>query len=51
VTWREIKKFSRFEIEMQRRFVCSRAFRPVWDTCIAMVSLEEAGVAPDHPRW
>jgi squalene-hopene/tetraprenyl-beta-curcumene cyclase len=22
---------------------------PVWDTCIAMVALEEAGVAPDHP--
>jgi len=22
---------------------------PVWDTCIAMVSLEEAGLPPDHP--
>jgi len=22
---------------------------PVWDTCIAMVALEEAGLAPDHP--
>jgi len=22
---------------------------PVWDTCIAMVALEEAGLPPDHP--
>jgi len=24
---------------------------PVWDTCIAMVALEEAGLPPIIPRW
>jgi squalene-hopene/tetraprenyl-beta-curcumene cyclase len=49
LTSREIREFARFEIEEGERFVCSRAFSPVWDSCIAMVALEEAGVAPDHP--
>ena len=31
------------------RSVCSRAYRRVRDTAIAMVALEEAGVPPDHP--
>ena len=49
LTWREIKEFSRFEIEEDDTIRMQPCVSPVWDTCIAMVSLEEAGVAPDHP--
>jgi squalene-hopene/tetraprenyl-beta-curcumene cyclase len=49
LTWREIKEFSRFEIEDAHTIRLQPCVSPVWDTCIAMVSLEEAGVAPDHP--
>ena len=49
VTWREIKEFSNFEIEEGDTIRLQPCVSPVWDTCIAMVALEEAGVAPDHP--
>src|SRR5215470_13803236 len=49
LTFREIKEFSRFEIEEGDTIRLQPCVSPVWDTCIAMVALEEAGVAPDHP--
>jgi squalene-hopene/tetraprenyl-beta-curcumene cyclase len=49
VTWREIKEFSRFEIEDGDTIRMQPCVSPIWDTCIAMVSLEEAGLPPDHP--
>src|SRR5580765_4347753 len=49
LTWREIKEFSRFEIEEGDIIRMQPCVSPVWDTCIAMVSLEEAGLPPDHP--
>jgi squalene-hopene/tetraprenyl-beta-curcumene cyclase len=49
LTWREIKEFSRFEIEEQDTIRLQPCVSPVWDTCIAMVALQEAGLAPDHP--
>jgi squalene-hopene/tetraprenyl-beta-curcumene cyclase len=50
LTRREIQEFSRFEIEEADTIRLQPCVSPVWDTCIAMVSLEEAGVAPDHPE-
>ncbi len=49
LTWREIKEFSKFEIEEEDTIHMQPCVSPIWDTCIAMVALEEAGVAPDHP--
>jgi squalene-hopene/tetraprenyl-beta-curcumene cyclase len=49
VTWREIKEFSRFEIEDEQTIRLQPCVSPVWDTCIAMVALEEAGLPADHP--
>src|SRR5438477_1804142 len=49
LTWREIKEFSRFEIEDAETIRLQPCVSPVWDSCIAMVALEEAGVVPDHP--
>jgi squalene-hopene/tetraprenyl-beta-curcumene cyclase len=49
LTWREIAEFSKFEIEEGDTIRMQPCVSPVWDTCIAMVSLEEAGLAPDHP--
>src|SRR5438105_6784162 len=49
LTWREIQEFSRFEIEEGDTIRMQPCVSPVWDTCIAMVALEEAGVPPDHP--
>jgi squalene-hopene/tetraprenyl-beta-curcumene cyclase len=49
LTWREITEFSRFEIEEGDTIRMQPCVSPVWDTVIAMVALEEAGVAPDHP--
>ena len=49
LTWREIKEFSKFEIEEGDTIRMQPCVSPVWDTCIAMVALEEAGVEPDHP--
>jgi squalene-hopene/tetraprenyl-beta-curcumene cyclase len=49
LTWREIKEFSKFEIEEGDTIRMQPCVSPIWDTCIAMVALEEAGVDPDHP--
>lgn len=49
LTWREIQEFSKFEIEDDETIRLQPCVSPVWDTVIAMVALEEAGVAPDHP--
>jgi squalene-hopene/tetraprenyl-beta-curcumene cyclase len=49
LTYREMKEFSRFEIEEGDTLRLQPCVSPVWDTCIAMVSLEEAGVSPDDP--
>lgn len=49
LTLREIKQLARFEIEEQDTIRMQPCVSPVWDTCIAMVSLEEAGLPPDHP--
>lgn len=49
LTYREIREFSRFEIEDEETIRMQPCVSPVWDTCIAMVALEEAGLPPDHP--
>src|SRR5260370_13319589 len=49
LTWREIQEFSRFEIEDRDTIRMQPCVSPVWDTCIAMVALEEAGLPADHP--
>jgi len=49
ITSREISEFSRFEIEEGDTIRMQPCVSPVWDTCIAMVSLEEAGLPADHP--
>src|SRR5215471_11476814 len=49
LTLREIREFARFEIEEQDTIRMQPCVSPVWDTCIAMVALEEAGLPPDHP--
>ena len=49
LTLREIKQLARFEIEEQDTIRMQPCVSPVWDTCIAMVALEEAGLPPDHP--
>ena len=49
LTSREIREFSRFEIEEDDTIRLQPCVSPVWDTCIAMVALEEAGLPADHP--
>jgi squalene-hopene/tetraprenyl-beta-curcumene cyclase len=49
LTSREIREFARFEIEEGDTIRLQPCVSPVWDTCIAMVALEEAGVPADHP--
>jgi squalene-hopene/tetraprenyl-beta-curcumene cyclase len=49
LTAREIREFARFEIEDDDTIRLQPCVSPVWDTCIAMVALEEAGVPADHP--
>jgi len=49
LTLREINEFARFEIEEDHTIRMQPCVSPVWDTCIAMVALEEAGLPPDHP--
>jgi squalene-hopene/tetraprenyl-beta-curcumene cyclase len=54
---REIRFLERYEIEERDTLRIQPCISPVWDTAIAMVSLEEAGVDPSHPvlvkagRW
>ena len=49
LTAREIREFSRFEIEDGDTIHMQPCVSPVWDSCIAMVALEEAGLPSDHP--
>ncbi len=49
LTAREIEELARFEIEDRDTIRVQPCVSPVWDTAIAMVALEEAGVPPDHP--
>ena len=49
LTAREINHLASYEIEENGTLRVQPCISPVWDTAIAMVSLEEAGVAPDHP--
>src|SRR6202043_915610 len=49
LTSREMRGFARFEIEEGDTIRLQPCVSPVGDSCIAMVALEEAGVAPDHP--
>ncbi len=49
LTAREIGQLARFEIEEHDTIRLQPCLSPVWDTAIAMVALEEAGVPPDHP--
>ncbi len=49
LTAREIDEFSRFEIEEGDTIRVAPCVSPVWDTAIAMVALEEAGLPPNHP--
>jgi squalene-hopene/tetraprenyl-beta-curcumene cyclase len=49
LTAREIREFARFEIEENDTIRMQPCVSPVWDTGIAMVALEEAGLPPDHP--
>jgi len=54
---REIRFLERYEIEEKGTIRVQPCISPVWDTAIAMVSLEEAGIDPAHPsliaaeRW
>ena len=49
LTCRETREFAKFEIEDDDTIRLQPCVSPVWDTAIAMVALEEAGVAPDEP--
>jgi squalene-hopene/tetraprenyl-beta-curcumene cyclase len=54
---REINFLARYEIEEADTLRVQPCISPLWDTAIAMVSLEEAGLDPSHPsllaasRW
>jgi squalene-hopene/tetraprenyl-beta-curcumene cyclase len=54
---REIGFLARYEIEENETLRVQPCISPLWDTAIAMVSLEEAGLDPAHPsllgaaRW
>src|SRR6202007_2035644 len=48
LTLREIREFSRFEIEDDDTIRMQPCVSPVWDSCIGMVALEEADLPPDH---
>jgi squalene-hopene/tetraprenyl-beta-curcumene cyclase len=54
---REINFLARYEIEDADTLRVQPCISPLWDTAIAMVSLEEAGLDPSHPsllaasRW
>jgi len=49
LTVREIGQLARYEIEEDDTLRVQPCISPVWDTAIAMVALEEAGLPPDHP--
>ena len=49
LTAREIAALGAFEIEECETLRVQPCISPVWDTAIAMVALEEAGLPADHP--
>ncbi len=49
LTARELGHLRSFEIEDSDTIRLQPCVSPVWDTAIVMYSLEEAGLAPDHP--
>jgi squalene-hopene/tetraprenyl-beta-curcumene cyclase len=49
VASREIGHLAGFEIEEEDTIRVQPCVSPVWDTAIAMVALQEAGLPPDHP--
>jgi squalene-hopene/tetraprenyl-beta-curcumene cyclase len=49
LTAREIMQLAKYEIEDQDTIRVQPCISPVWDTAIAMVALEEAGLPADHP--
>jgi squalene-hopene/tetraprenyl-beta-curcumene cyclase len=49
LTAREIGQLARYEIEDGETMRLQPCISPVWDTAIAMVALEEAGLPADHP--
>ncbi len=50
ITAREIAELAKFEIEDGETIRMQPCVSPVWDTCIAMVALEEAGVPAGSSR-
>ena len=50
LTAREIGFLEQYEIEDEMGIRVQPCISPVWDTAIAMVSLEEAGLDPAHPK-
>jgi squalene-hopene/tetraprenyl-beta-curcumene cyclase len=49
LTAREIGHLAKFEIEEGDTVRVQPCVSPVWDTAVAMFSLQEAGLPPDHP--
>jgi squalene-hopene/tetraprenyl-beta-curcumene cyclase len=49
LTAREIGQLARYEIEDNETIRLQPCISPVWDTAIAMVALEEAGLPAGHP--
>src|SRR5260370_22840535 len=49
LTAREIGQLARYEIEDAETMRLQPCISPVWDTAIAIVALEEAGLPPGHP--
>jgi squalene-hopene/tetraprenyl-beta-curcumene cyclase len=49
VAAREIGQLASLEIEEEDTLRVQPCVSPVWDTAIAMVALQEAGLPPDHP--
>jgi squalene-hopene/tetraprenyl-beta-curcumene cyclase len=49
LTAREIGQLAGYEIEDAETIRLQPCISPVWDTAIAMVALEEAGLSADHP--
>jgi squalene-hopene/tetraprenyl-beta-curcumene cyclase len=49
LTAREIQQLAKYEIEDDDTIRMQPCISPVWDTAIAMVALEEAGLPADHP--
>ncbi|MBI3670574.1 MAG: squalene--hopene cyclase [Acidobacteria bacterium] len=49
LTAREMGHLASFEIEEDDTIRVQPCMSPVWDTAIALVALEEAGLPPDHP--